>query len=156
MWILFHKLRCARNNALLYFHKTKLDFILKSYSTKLTELQFLSSLKSSLIHGKVSPLASSLYSMLLSFPLCKPSGCWILYLRWFLEPRLSLPLWSTQSAAPWAPPHRLPIKFLKVWWWSWPWVPPPLRIQTFISSHPFTPLFYFCPLRSFPISSETC
>lgn len=41
MWILLHKLSCARNNAWLYFHNSKLHFILRSHFIRLTELRFL-------------------------------------------------------------------------------------------------------------------
>lgn len=34
MWLLLYRLRCARNSVLFYFHKIKLNFILKSYSTR--------------------------------------------------------------------------------------------------------------------------
>ena len=53
MWPLLHKLRCASSSALLYFHKIKLNFVLRSHSTRLTEIQFLSLLRSSPAHAKL-------------------------------------------------------------------------------------------------------
>lgn len=96
------------------------------------------------------PLAFSLHSLLLSFLLSKPTGWWILYSGHFWSSgSTSLGDPQSQQPPPLAPPHGLPIMFLKVLWWR-PEFSSILSIQTFISSHPFTPLFYFGALRSPP------
>ena len=88
---MLYRLRCARNSVLFYFHKIKINFILKSYSTRLTDIQFLSLLRSSPAHtklprehsGRFHPLLSSCW-LLVNFPcpnllgleFCESGGSW--------------------------------------------------------------------------------
>lgn len=154
MWILLYRLRCSRNSALPYFHKIKLNFILRSYSTRLTEIQFLSLLRSSPAHAKLPrehsgrscPEVTAHAGSFWVSPCPNPLG---------LESCESGGSWSSRftslGGSDGQCPHPLPRAFLS----------PPggvtvelgtglptLRTQTFIASYPFIPLFY-------PVSSQT-
>lgn len=116
MWILLYRLRCSRNSALPYFHKIKLNFVLRSYSTRLTEIQFLSLLRSSPAHAKLPrehsgrsrPEVTAHAGSFWVSPCPTPTGSWILWVRWFLELRFYLPEWSRWSV-PTSPPQGLPV-----------------------------------------------
>lgn len=151
MWILLYRLRCSRNSVLPYFHKIKLNFILRSYSTRLIEIQFLSLLRSSPAHAKLSREHSGrshpeVTTHASEFPL--------VHTQWVLNP--------VSQVAPGA--HVLPPRvihmvsahipspgpschLLEVWRWSWPQVS--LHSEPRPPS-PLTPLSHFStqsPLR---------
>lgn len=103
MWILRHKLRCARNSALLYFQKIKKsDF---EFPVRLTRLQFLLLFGSPPAHAKCHrdihgdfPLDFNSQWLLLSLLSSRSVRCWLCRLMGFQELRWSMQ--STLQASP--------------------------------------------------------